>query len=125
MRSNVKCIPADATFDEVLHFVEQSRHNHFLVVNEQDDLVGVIHFSHIREIIYDPFLSRLMTAIDLVMPNPQTVHADMPMEEALQVFRAGDIGSVPVVEAPGSRRVVGIVEQRDLLRTLHLSHSRK
>jgi CBS domain-containing protein len=47
----------------------------------------------------------------------------MSLRDLLAVFKAGDVGSLPVVESVGSRRVVGIVEQRDLLRTLHLSRN--
>jgi CBS domain-containing protein len=125
MRTKVKCIPATADLDEVLHLVEQSRHNHFPVIDEEDGLVGVIHFSDIREIIYDPFLSRLMTAVDLSNPNTRAVSADMSLEEVLRAFQEGDVGSLPVVESSESRNVVGIIEQRDLLRALHLSRVRR
>jgi Kef-type K+ transport system membrane component KefB/predicted transcriptional regulator len=123
MRTNIKCIRADERFDQVLHAVEQSRYNHFPVVDEHDELVGVIHFSDIRGIIYDPVLSDLVTALDLANPDTPAVPVDMSLRDLLAVFKAGDVGSLPVVESVGSRRVVGIVEQRDLLRTLHLSRN--
>lgn len=123
MRSNVKCLHANAAFDEVLHFVEQSRFNHFPVVDEENRLVGVVHFGQLREIIYNPFLSRLMTAADLVIPDVRVVTAAMSLEEVLRAFKEGDVGSLPVVESAESRRVIGIVEQRDLLRALHLSRA--
>ncbi len=119
MRTNVKCIRAEADFDEVLHFAEQSRFNHFPVVDAGQQLVGVIHFGDIREIIYAPYMSQLMTAIDLA--NPQRgIAANLSMVEAMEVFKAGDMGSLPVVEAADSPKVVGILEQRDLLRAVHL-----
>ncbi len=125
MRTKVKCIPAKADLDEVLRIVEHSRHSHFPVVDQEDGLVGVIHFSDIREIIYDPFLSRLMTAVDLSNPNTRAVSSDMSLEEVLQAFQEEDLGSLPVVESSDSHSVVGIIEQRDLLRALHLSQTRK
>lgn len=121
MRANVKSIPTDAGFDEVLHFVEQSRFNHFPVVDPERGLVGVIHFSDIREIIYDPHLFNLITAADLASPASRAVPSDMPIDEVMRVFQDGDVGSLPVVESEGSRNVVGIVEQRDVLRAIHLS----
>lgn len=119
MRRSVKCLPATADLDDVMHFMERSRFNHFPVVDEHDELVGVIHFSDIREMIYDPALSRLMTAVDLSNPDTNAVPADMPIEDAVHVFRDGDVGSLPVVETADSRNVVGILEQRDVLRALH------
>ncbi len=121
MRATVKSIPADAGFDDVLHFVEQSRFNHFPVVDARHGLVGVIHFSDIREIIYDPHLSNLITAVDLASPASKAVPANMSIDDVMNVFKDGDVGSLPVVDTEGSRNVVGIVEQRDVLRAVHLS----
>ncbi|MCH8271311.1 MAG: cation:proton antiporter [Planctomycetes bacterium] len=121
MRANVKCIPAGADFDEVLRFVEQSRFNHFPVVDEQTRLVGIIHFHDIQGIIYDPHLVSLMTASDIAGPPGELVHADMPLTEVLAVFQQSNLGSMPVVESAGARRVIGILERRDVLRAAHLS----
>jgi Kef-type K+ transport system membrane component KefB/CBS domain-containing protein len=121
MRSNVKFIRADATLDDVLHFVEQSRYNHFSVVDDHDELLGVIHFADIRDMIYDPVMRDLVTAVDLADASTPAVPTDLPLTELLQVFTRANLGSLPVVEKAGSRRTVGIVEQRDLLRTLHLA----
>lgn len=119
MRSNMKCIAASSTFNDVLHIVEESRFNHFPVVDEHDGLVGVVHFGQLREIVYDPALAALVTAVDLADPDAQAVTAGMPLAEAMRVFQAGDVGSLPVIESEDSRRVVGILEQRDLLRAVH------
>ena len=119
MRANIKCLHADANLDEVLHFVERSRYNHFPVIDDDDRLVGVIHFADIREMLYDPLMRDLVTAVDLANPTTRALPVDMPLTEALAVFRRIDVGSLPVVDQAGSRHVVGVIEQRDLLRALH------
>jgi len=120
MRTNIKCIAAGADFDEVLHFVEQSRFNHFPVVDDKMQLVGVIHFSDIQGIIYDPHLVTLMTAADIADQSAKPVPADMPLNEVLAMFQRLNLGSQPVVDSEGSRHVIGIIEQRDVLRAAHL-----
>jgi len=119
MRSNVKCISASAGLPEVLAMVEQSRLNHFPVTDHHDQLIGIIHFRDIREMIYNPLLADLVTASDLVRPGAKPLFVDMPLDDALQCFHEHEVGSLPVVDGPHSRRVVGVVEQRDLLRALH------
>lgn len=119
MRANIKTLPASAPFDEVLHFVEHSRFNDFPVVNDRGELVGVIHFADIRQVIYDPDLSDLVTAADLVAVDTRAVPAEMPIESVLTVFRSGSATSLPVYESDDARLVIGIVEQRDVLRALH------
>ena len=118
MRANVKCIPAGATFDVVLKLVEQSRYNHFPVTDDDNRLVGVIHFKDLGDIIYDPTLYSLVTAADLAMTDVQSLAVDTPVSEAFALFRASGLASLPVVADGESLRVVGLVEQRDLLLAL-------
>ncbi len=118
MRTNVKTVPMSATLDEVLRIVEHSRFDHFPVVDDQDHLQGVIHFSDLREFIYDPVLANLVTAADLSNPNTQPVLADLPLDQLMGVFQDRDVGSLPVVNDTESRQVIGVIEQRDLLRAM-------
>ena len=115
MRSNVKVLSASARFDEVLHFVEKSRHNHFPVVEDDGSYVGMIHYADLRHILYDPVLRELVTATDLARADTPTVTRDTPLDELFAHFHDADVGSIAVLEAGPSRQVIGIVEQRDLL----------
>jgi len=121
MRTNVRFLRPDAGLDDVLHFVEASRFNHFPVVGDGNQLLGVIDFEDIRDIIYDPLLSDLVTAMDLAKPDSAVVGENVALTELLELFRKHNLGCMPVVAEPGRLRVVGLVEQRDLLRALHLS----
>jgi len=119
LRTNIRFLRAGATLDEVLHFTEHSRYNHFPVIDDDDQLLGVIHFSDLRDMIYDPSLRDLLTAVDMADPNVRAVPMEMPIRELLDAFQEeGTVGALPVVAKAGSRRLLGVVEQRDLLRAL-------
>lgn len=120
MRTNVQFIPASANLDEVLHFIERSTYSHFPVVAEEGGFAGVIHFSDVRDVIYDPMLRDLVTAVDLTDSDSRTVPPDMSLQDLLDVFSHENVGVLPVAEDADRKRVVGVVEQRDLLRALHL-----
>ncbi len=121
MRTNAQFIRASETFDEVLHHIEHSTYSHFPVVYDNGDFAGMIHFSDVRDVIYDPGISALVTAVDLADPDSAVVPMDLPLAELLHRFTQQNVGVLPVVERPDSKRIVGLVEQRDLLRALHLS----
>lgn len=123
MRASVKVLPAAACFDDVLHFVESSRFNHFAVVDDHERYVGMVHFSDLRDMMYDPSVRNLITAHDLARQNTPLAATDMTLQELLDVFHETDVGSLAVVDDVESRHVVGIVEQRDLLLALHKSRS--
>ena len=120
MRRNVQFLRVSSTLDEVLHFIERSTYSHFPVVGEDGEFAGMIHFSDVREVIYDPAMGELVTAVDLADPDSVMVPMDLPLEELLEEFTNQNVGVLPVAEQPGNKRIVGIVEQRDLLRALHL-----
>ncbi|MFQ5492321.1 MAG: CBS domain-containing protein [Phycisphaerae bacterium] len=119
MRSNVQFLPAKTPLDEVLHFIERSTYDHFPVVDEHGDFVGVIHFSDIREVIYDPAMRELVTALDLADPESVVVPVDAPLDDCLKRFARANVGLLAVVAEAGSRNVVGVLEQRDVLKALH------
>ncbi|RMF80987.1 MAG: CBS domain-containing protein [Planctomycetota bacterium] len=119
MRSNVRVLPASARIDEVLRFVERSRDHHFPVVDDEGMLVGMIHFADLRDILYDPVMRDLVTAHDIARQSTPEIPIDMPLQMLFEEFQHADVGSLPVVAGDGSRRVVGMVEQRDLLRLVH------
>ena len=121
LRSSVQFIRASNTLDEVLHFIERSTHHHFPVVDEDGKYVGMIHFGDVREMIYDPLVRDLVTAVDLADMDAPTVEPEMTLLELLEVFEECNAGTLPVVDSSTSRRMVGVVEQRDLLRVLHRS----
>ncbi len=121
MRTNVKTIPAEASFDEVMHIMEASRFNHFPVTTPDGKLMGLIRLSDLREIIYDPAMTNLVTAADLADPSAKAVSVDTPLEQLLAIFQDSNLSSLPVITDAETREVVGVVEQRDLLRALRPS----
>ncbi len=119
MRTNVQVIEASATLDEVLHFIERSTHSHFPVVCEDGNLLGVIHFNDVRDVIYDPVMRDLVTAVDLADPKSRVVSPGVTLDELARFFSEDNVGVLPVASEGESRKIVGLVEQRDMLRALH------
>ncbi len=69
--------------------------------------------------IYDPMLRDLVTALDLADTTIPAIPVDMPISDLLERFQLCDTGLLPVVDTAENRKVVGVVEQRDLLQALH------
>lgn len=52
---------------------------------------------------------------DVMTPDPVTCAPDESVTHAAQIMRQEDVGSVPVVESHSSRRLVGILTDRDIV----------
>ena len=55
-----------------------------------------------------------MKAQDIMSKNPMCVTPDTPLVEAAQLMKTENIGVVPVVESTGSKRLVGVLTDRDI-----------
>ena len=53
-------------------------------------------------------------AKDVMTASPQVVTADASVQEAAQLMKSQDTGVLPVVESHGTRRVVGVITDRDI-----------
>jgi CBS domain-containing protein len=57
---------------------------------------------------------RYMKAQDIMSANPTCVTPDTSIEEAARMMKDQNIGMLPVVEDEGSKRVIGVVTDRDI-----------
>lgn len=55
---------------------------------------------------------------DVMTPDPQCCEPTDPVTRVAELMRSHNVGSLPVVESQGSRRLVGIVTDRDLVTKL-------
>ena len=55
-----------------------------------------------------------MKASDIMTSNPRVVTPETPVQEAARLMKSEDTGVLPVVESEGSRRLVGVVTDRDI-----------
>jgi len=55
-----------------------------------------------------------MKAADIMTRNPSVVTPETPLREAAKLMRDQDVGMLPVVNARGSRSVLGVVTDRDI-----------
>lgn len=51
---------------------------------------------------------------DIMSADPSTVTPDTPLTEAARLMKEHNVGMLPVVESEGSRRLVGVVTDRDI-----------
>jgi CBS domain-containing protein len=55
-----------------------------------------------------------MKASEIMTKNPRVVTPDTSVQEAARLMHSEDTGVLPVVESEGSRRLLGVVTDRDI-----------
>jgi Kef-type K+ transport system membrane component KefB/CBS domain-containing protein len=125
MRKNVKAVPQEAPFDEVVACIEHSRNNTYPVVGRSGELVGVIRYRELSTALFDPALDTLVRATDVTTPARWVLHPDEPVSRAYGVFEASKDDCLPVVTREAPYRLVGVVRRRDVLRLLIRGQEKK
>ena len=116
MRQNVETIREDTHFQEVLRQIAHSRYDRFPIVDRNGNFKGVIDYSDIRDVLFDPSLTNLIVAIDLVKPEPLAVRPNQTLGEVLEIFNLHkNISYLPVIDEEHTNQLLGIINQNDVL----------
>ncbi len=117
-RRNVKPILANARFDAVLDHIEHSHDNTYPIVSDSNELIGIIRYPDMRDVLFEPTVKQLVTAEDLAVPVKRVLKQNESLEDAWQLLKDGRDDCVPVVTSEAPHQYVGVVRRRDLLRLL-------
>jgi acetoin utilization protein AcuB len=110
------------TLQDAIELMQQ-RHIRHLPVVDGDRMVGLVTDRDLRRAAPSPLLPRQApetlletTRVDRVMlKEPQTIAADRPLRDALQLFVDKKYGALPVMD---QGRLVGIITPIDVMRHL-------
>ena len=86
-RRNVKPLLASAPFNEVIDHIEHSHDNTYPVVTESNELIGIIRYPDVRDILFDPALKTLVTAEDLAVEAKKVLQQDKTLGEAWRMLQ--------------------------------------
>lgn len=116
MRQNVETLRNDTGYHELLRLIAHSRYDRFPVIDQENRFVGMINYTEIRSLLFEPDLASLVVASDLVTSVHHAVFPEQSLREVLDLFhQQRDISFFPVVDPNQPTRLLGILSQNDVL----------
>ncbi len=116
MRHNVETVHHGTHFNELLRVIAHSRYDRFPVIDDNNNFIGIINYTEIRNLLFDQSLSGLLVARDLVTPQAHTMAPDTPLREALKTMqKKRNISYFPIVDPEEPKKLLGILSQNDVL----------
>jgi acetoin utilization protein AcuB len=122
MTKNPISISPDTSILEAWKIMQESQVRRLLVM-EKGKLVGIVTERDLRSVspsqatslsIFEiNYLLEKLKVKDAMTPNPITVDADAPIEEAALIMRDNKISALPVIE---NGEVVGIITESDIFK---------
>ncbi|MGD8837891.1 MAG: cation:proton antiporter [Desulfobacteraceae bacterium] len=118
MRTNVEVLSNMAPFNEVLKALGHSRYDRLPVVNEQNELVGVIKYTDVANTLYDPSLRNLVVADEITTEKFLKLTPEDTLESAMAALKDHPNDAyLFVVDNDNPKKLVGVVRQNDVLST--------
>ena len=113
MRKTFDAVPVSATFDDIVHLLQKSHQNTFPVVDDQQRLVGIIRYTDLRDVLFDPELGSLVRADDIALPPPLALEPDEKLRDIWAKIGQVHDDAIPVVS---NGNLIGILRPRDVFR---------
>jgi CIC family chloride channel protein len=114
LRTDVKLLPGTTSFSQIVRTFLETRSLYLYIGDGAGRLLGVIDLHDVKSRFADPTLSDLVIAEDLVAEIPFATPLE-PLTSVNEKLWFRDLGQLPVVDTPDSRKFLGIVTRRDLL----------
>jgi CIC family chloride channel protein len=115
MEHDAETVPENMTLGQFLHFIPQAKNNSFPITNAQGELTGIIAVQDFLGVVLEKELSELVVIKELATLNVITTTEDEDLETALRKLGARDLNQLPVVDRETGKRVVGIINRRDIV----------
>jgi CIC family chloride channel protein len=97
MNSNVETMPEALTLGIMTQRISKSKFNSFPVLDDQNQLIGILSFKDYSKAIFDENLKDLVVAKDLASTDLVTVSLDDNLWTALEKISSKDFAVLPVV----------------------------
>jgi CIC family chloride channel protein len=111
-------LPASANFATIVERVIGSEHSEFFVLDEREQLRGLIHMRELtRLLVEQDALRPIVVAGDLLDPRLPTVTEHEDLDVVIQLFSHGEAEEIAVVDDADPRKLVGSVHKRDVIHT--------
>ncbi len=116
MRRNVEVLSHRAPFDEVVKTLGHSSYDSVPVVDDSDELVGVVRFADVSDTLFDPGLRHLVVAAEIATDVYLKVTPEDTLQAAiLKLKNHPQATFLLVVAQDNPSMLVGIVSHNDLL----------
>ena len=91
-------IHPEATVDELTELVKKSKRNIFPVVNEENELAGIITLDDIRDIMFDQEQRTTITIKSIMRTPPATIEPGESMQSVMSKFETSSAWNLPVIQ---------------------------
>ena len=115
MYHTVEMVPESLRLKTFAEKLPQSRSNNFVVVNDREEITGVLTFLDYYDNLFKGKIDDRMLVKDIMTPDVVTVTIEDNLATALEKITAKDFAILPVVSPGDASKLLGILTRRDII----------
>jgi len=115
MNSRVETVSEAFSLRGLADRISKSKYNSFPVINDANELTGILSFFDYNEALFDENLKDLIIARDLATTNIVTVSLDDNLYDAFEKISVKDFSILPVVSSDNPKKLMGVLSRRDII----------
>lgn len=108
LENDCERVPVNGKLRDLVTAVSKSKRNIFPVVNEKQELIGVISLNDVRDIIFNTELYDKMNITEIMQIPPAVIHKNENMKRVLEIFEETEAWNLPVTE---DDRYIGFISR--------------
>ncbi len=120
-----KGIHQSANFEDIVDYIEQSHDNTYPVVDDRMQVVGVIRYPVLSNIMFDSSMTPIVRAADLATETDALLYPDQPASHAYELFQTETDDCIPVVTPEEPHELLGVVRRSDVVHALITQRQKK
>lgn len=114
-KKKVFTIPESARLRDIWEVVQSSTALYFPVVNEQEEMTGIISIDDLRSLLFEGHMADLLIAKDFATKDVISLVPDEDLSSALRKFTMKNLDELPVIKGEDSKKVLGMLSRRDII----------
>ncbi|MBW1710191.1 MAG: chloride channel protein [Deltaproteobacteria bacterium] len=114
MRPEVYVIKENTFLTDIMKTFQEHNASYLQVVNEKEELSGIISFRDIRQVIQERQLGQLVIAKDVATSPVVTMTPEENIDDALRKMGVTGVSQLPVVDQDQPDRVIGVIYHKDV-----------
>ena len=112
IQTQIQTIKLAPTLEELVEKIAGHNQVHFPVINDKNELLGIINFEEIKPFLFNQFKIKYTAVKDIMSPPKEMINYDETAETIMEKFERSQADFLPVVE---NKVVIGLISKNALL----------
>ena len=125
MTTDIDIVDMNMSLDELAEEFDRTLHHGFPVVDDSNQLAGVVSIQDLRRVVSQGLLEEKTVADIATTDDLLVAYPDEPMGVALRRLAARDVSRLPVLKETGSREIVGVIRRSDIVRAYDVAAAKR